>query len=102
MAELLPPPGLMAGHAEHQPPERQDQAGLLRKGDELVRIDEPALGVAPPHERFDTDDAPRLERDDRLIVELELACRDGPLELGLEGDPVEDLRVHRRLEERKA
>src|SRR3990167_5448814 len=69
VAELLPSPRLVAGQAEHQPPERQDQARVLREGDELVREDEPPLRMTPPDQSFDTHDAPRLECDDRLIVE---------------------------------
>ena len=46
--------------AEQPVPDRNDQAGLLRQGHEVLRRDHPALGVRPADERFQPLDAAAL------------------------------------------
>ena len=82
--------------------EREDEAGLLCEPDELAGEHEAAVGMLPAHERLDPDDAARLERDDRLVVDVELVFDDSALEVGLERETFEDVLVHRGLVERVA
>ena len=46
--------------------------------------------------------AARVELDDRLVEDRELAAADAPFQLGREGVAGDDRRVHRRLEDRDA
>ena len=48
---------------------------LSAVGDELLRRDEAARGVAPPQQRLHRVHLARFERDDRLVPELELVAR---------------------------
>ena len=70
-----------AGLGEDPPAEGQDQPVLLGQRDELVRRDEAAGRVAPADERLDAGDPARVELDDRLVVDRELAAADAPREL---------------------
>ena len=52
----VPGRALLAGRAQHPLPEGDDEAGLLRQPDELVRLDEPMLGVLPAQQRLNAQD----------------------------------------------
>ena len=58
---------------EDLPPERDDQPGGFRNRDELKRGQQPPDRVVPTDEGFGTDEPARVGRDDRLVVDLELA-----------------------------
>ena len=52
--EVVPHPSCVAtALAQHPPPDRDDQAGLLGERDELVRRDHSALRMAPAEQRLD-------------------------------------------------
>ena len=99
VAALAPDRCLTACRIEDMTAEREDEPGLLGERDEVARKHEPAIRVLPTHERLDTDDAAVLQRDDRLVVDVELVGEDSALEVGLELEPLEDELVHRRLVE---
>src|SRR5579862_4197259 len=88
---------LLAGGLEHPAPDVDDQAALLGERDEIERRDHAALRMLPTHERFDTGDALGLERDERLIVQHELAALERALELGPELELAHDHLVRGRL-----
>ena len=86
----MPLGGLAAGLAEHPVAELAHEAGALGQRQELAGRDE-AVAVLPADERLDADDLPRLEADERLVVEHELL-------LALEG--AAEAAGHRELGER--
>src|SRR5919198_4028229 len=90
MAERTPTARLLACGAEDEASERKDQARLLRERHEAVGPDEAAHRVFPAYERLDAHRHSRLERDDGLVVELELLRRDRALQLRLQRQPLED------------
>jgi hypothetical protein len=101
----LPRGALPARALEHQPPERDDEPGLLGERDEVGRRHEPALRVVPAHERLDAHGAPRLELDDGLEDEAQLVAagdRAGErvAQVALEREAGDGGRVHGRLEHR--
>ena len=100
VAAAAPVGDLTAGLVEDMAAEGEDQPGLLGEAHELTGEDEPAVRMAPPHERFHADDAARLERHDRLVVDVELLRDHGALEVGLEREPLEHMLVHRGLVDR--
>ena len=63
---------------EYPQAQRHDDPGLLRELDELVGREQPPLRVLPAHERLDTDHAPVVELDDRLVVEAEVLFLERP------------------------
>ena len=69
---------------EDEPGERHDGAVRLGERNEVARRHEVAGVGAPADERLDAADAIRRDLDLRLVVDLELAFRDGALQLGLE------------------
>ena len=73
--------------------ERLDETGALRDRDELVRRDEPALGVLPADERLRAHDAAGLELGLGLEVDDELALLDRPAELAGEREAGRVVRV---------
>ena len=52
----------------------------------------------PAQERLDAGELPGGERDDRLVVELELLVGESALDVGLEAHAVDDGLVERRVE----
>ena len=78
----------------------RDERALLRDRDELRRRKRAEFGVLPTHQRFDTDDLARTERDDRLKQHAQLVVLDRRLELGAQSQPRVRLPSHRRVEER--
>ena len=61
---------------EHPLAELDDDAGLLGVGDELHRRDHPALRVLPAGKCLEAREPAALERDDRLVDDLELLLAD--------------------------
>src|SRR3954463_15982055 len=80
--------------------EVDDQAGLLRERDEVEWHDEPAPWMRPAQERLESDDAAARELDDRLVVDDELVAFDRAPQVGLDLEPLDDRRMHARLERR--
>ncbi len=66
-------------------PDLDDQAARLGGRDEVGRQQQPALRMAPAHERLERVDAAVLQRHDRLIPDVDLAAADR--ELQVEGKP---------------
>ena len=66
-----PPRGLRAGRVQDPLAERQDQAGLVGLGDEVLGIEQAALGMQPADQRLDPHDGPRRGIDLRLVDQLE-------------------------------
>ena len=71
---------------------------LLSDLDELPRLDEALLRMAPAHQRLDAGQPARAELHDRLVSQLQLIELDGLLELQGELVAGPDLRVHPRVE----
>ena len=79
-----PARGLRDDLVEHEPRQRNDGAVRLGERYEVARRHELA-GVGPPtHESFGAADVMRRDLDLGLVVDLELALRNGALQLGLE------------------
>jgi hypothetical protein len=55
--------------------------------------------MAPPDKGFDADDFVALEIEDRLVVEFELAIRQGRAHVAFERAARLHLHIHARLEE---
>ena len=78
---------LAARLLEHPRADRHDEPGLLGQVDELVRRDQPALGVLPAHQRLGARRSVAVgERDDRLVEDAELVALERAVQrvLGLE------------------
>src|ERR1700733_10397837 len=73
-AALPPVLSLTGCLLEDLPAERDDQPGGFRNRDELKRGQQSPGRVVPTDEGFGTDEPARVGRDDRLVVDLELAC----------------------------
>ena len=80
----VPSTGLPAGLLEDLCAQGDDQAGVLGHGDELVVG---IVGLRPPGERFDGDDAPGDEVGARLEVHGDLVAIDGRVQPVGQGDP---------------
>ena len=90
-AGMVGPPllGLDAGFAEHPRTERHDQPGRLGQWDEVQWRHQAALGMLPPHQGLDAQDAPVLRVHDGLVMEDELVLLEGDAQVALEGDALE-------------
>ena len=95
MPGVLPGLRLGAGGAQDPFPDRQDEPGLLREGDELHRLHQAEVGVPPADEGLGADDGPGANVDLRLEVELELLALQGAAELVLERQLLQRRGVHR-------
>ena len=84
----------LAGVVKHGSSERNHQIRIFGDRDELVRQKEAALRVLPPHECLVGHNLARLEIDNRLVVDNELAFADGGTELGLDGQLGEGMLAH--------
>jgi hypothetical protein len=75
------PPGLQVAQRPLEDPQRQaaHESGLLSQGQEDVRVEQPPLGVVPPHERLHPDDGTGPELQLGLVVHVEL--------VGVQGGP---------------
>ena len=74
--------------------ERDDQAGLGHRRQELAREQETAFRVAPAHERFEPVGAAADEVDDRLVVHLELLLVQGAADVCIQVQLVYGVGVH--------
>ena len=72
-AAAAPVRRLAAGPVQDELPDFADQAVLLRDRDELQRPDHSAQRVLPAHERLAADRGAVAERDDRLVLDAQLA-----------------------------
>ena len=59
-----------------------DEVASLRHRDEFAGRHQPALRIAPAHQRFGTDDLPAVQVDLGLVVQFEFAVADGGIETG--------------------
>ena len=80
-----PAQGVTAGLLEHPGADRDDQPGLLGRGDEVGGVDQSALGMVPAHERLGAADGAAGQLDLGQEAQHELAALDRPAqrELGL-------------------
>ena len=95
----LPHVRLPAGLLDHPAPHRDDEARLLRDGDELRRRHEAAIRVAPAQQRLRTDHPPGADGEDRLVVEDELVPFERSFKLASRLQAREQLSPHLGLEE---
>ena len=95
----LPFARLAARLAEDPATHRHDVAGLLGQIDELHRHEQRPIRELPADERFEPDDGPGRELDDRLVVEAQLAALVDAAEEGSEVAPRRRLRPERGTEE---
>ena len=70
----------------HRPRSRMSRV-LLRERDELSRRDGTALRMIPAHERLGSGDGARVDVDDGLVGDVELAAFERALEVGLQLHP---------------
>ena len=91
---------LRAGLVEDGGADGGDGAGLLGALDERVRVEQAPRRVPPPYEGLDRGQLAGPDLDDGLVVQLELlgSFRQGR-EVGLEGDPAEDVGQHLSVED---
>ena len=83
----------------HPAADRLDQAALLGDRDELARVEQAALGMVPAHQRLEADDLAAAQRDDRLVVELELVAVERVAQLALDLEAAHGPRPHLRVED---
>ena len=55
-----------------------DQTGLFGQREELLRTEQPTLGVQPAGQRLEADDVSGRQLDDRLVVRDDLTSVDPP------------------------
>ena len=91
---VVPRLRLPAGLLEHGLPDGQDGAVVLGQLDELRRGQDAVLGVVPTDQGLGPDDALVGERDQRLVVDLDLAALDGVVERGVEVEPAGRTAAH--------
>src|SRR5215212_7307202 len=77
----------------------RDEARLLGERDELCGADDAALRVTPAHERLEAREPSGRERDDGLVVDLELAVLDGAAQVVLKPQARERVGVHLGVEQ---
>src|SRR6266436_9842118 len=75
-----------------------DEPGLLGQADEGVGLEQAALLVLPADERLDFHDAPRVEAEYGLVVEAEVAIRDGRAQIHFQVHAIEGGRAHGAVE----
>src|SRR6266508_3653776 len=98
----LPVAGLLAGAVQHPGADRDQQAGLLGKGDEAARGQQPPGWVLPAHQRLQAGDPPAGKVNDRLLAKAELVAVQGAAQIGLQLGAVDDSGAHARVEDPKA
>ena len=94
---LAPRAVLQAGGAQHPQAERLDQAVLLGERHEVVGQDEAELGMAPADQRLEPHDLPAVERDLRLVDQLELVLLERAPQMLLAHHLLEHPHVQRRV-----
>ena len=97
-AEGVPLPRLPAGLREHEPAERDDQAGVLGDRDELRGLHETALRVSPAHERLEAAQRAVGETTIGWYARLELAAVEAAAERRLGAEPLHRARPHALVE----
>ena len=100
--ERVPRRGLPARLAEHPPADLGDQPGLLEHRDELVRADDAARRVVPAQQRLHAVHVHRVEVEERLVQQVELAVGERGLQVHLQPEPVDHRRLHLGREQRGA
>jgi len=73
VAQVEPGPALAAGLLQRPQPDRHDEPAFLRDRDEFRGRHHP-LPVVPPQQRLGAEDAPGLQRHDRLEVQHEFVA----------------------------
>ncbi len=84
---------------EHPAAELDDEAALLRDGDEVGRLHDSSCRVAPAEEGLDPDDALRREIEDRLVVQEKVFAGARLAQLAEKLEPPEHDVVHPRCVE---
>ena len=92
-AGRLPAGHLRDGHLEHLHGQRLDQAGVLGRGDELLRHEQPELGVLPADEGLDADDLSGTDVALRLVVQVQLVVVDAAAQVTEQGQPLRGVQV---------
>ena len=89
----------MVGERAAQHPHRQrlDELGALGHGQELTRLQQPALGVLPANERLDAVHLAGAEVELRLVVQHELVALEGQAQLLLHHERVRGVLLARGL-----
>jgi hypothetical protein len=67
--------------------ERDDETGFLGEGNELGRRHDPLARMAPARQGLQSEQLACLDVEDRLIVDFDLAIRDGVAQIGFELPP---------------
>ena len=75
--EAEPGPGLADRHGQHAAAELAHELGVLDGGQEGAGGQQPALGVAPAHERLDAHELAGRQVGDRLVVQRQLVVAQG-------------------------
>ncbi len=88
-----------AGLFQHPLVEFVDQPGFFRQRDEGSRLDVAALGMSPAQQRLDATDLAALQRQLRLVFQVQLVAREGLAQLALQLQAPVDRRLHLRGEE---
>ena len=102
VALLLPRARLPARLAQHPGADRQDQAGVLGDRNELVGLVQLASAHVPAQQGLGTHDLPAGGRDARLVVQTQLAARQGLAQRRLDAAAGARALVHRGGEEAAA
>src|SRR5689334_25231109 len=83
-AQLVPLEHLAAGAFERPAADRLDQAAVLGDRDEVAGVEQAALRVAPAHQRLETGDLDAAQREQGLVVQLELVAVESLAQLTLD------------------
>ena len=84
--------------AEHPPSDRHDEARFLCNRDEFGRLDVAPLRMPPPGQRLEADDFERVERQNRLVLQVEGVGGERLLHVHFECEPRQRSRAHGRVE----
>ena len=87
-----------AGLAEQPASDGDDQPGLLGERHEVLRRDQPALGMRPADQRLEALDAAAGDVHDGQIVNAELLARQGVAQFRLQLEQVRSALPHLRVE----
>src|SRR5215212_12232230 len=90
---LLPLARLAAGFLQHPLSYRNYEPGLLRQGNDLVRVHQATLGMIPTQQRFHSGDEIAHQREHGLIVNPEFVALDGISEAVLQLKAFHGVRV---------
>ncbi len=97
-AGKFPHGNLTARLAQNPPTHRHDESGLLGNRQELRRREQPTRRVLPTNECLERESAAGTDRDDRLVVQAQLAAIDRLPKLGLDAQSADGVGVHARVE----